>query len=885
MRDATRQREDGASACQGRRRILVSLRACFKGPKPFLRIWRRTFCCEPVSSQSNKPARTTRHLTARFAGIFYLVGASAPALAQSENPMAFIGSLRQSQDAIGLSFIVGLVLFSTITALLHLRERRQWSKSEAAFLLEFTNLRAKVDRAEVFLAAEPQIIVAWDGPGGEADVEGDLSLVTDVPISRRVLGFGSWLAPNGAQQLDASVDRLRQRGEGFRCAFESLSGRRLEIEGRAVSGRAVMRIRDVSGDRLEAIRLRERLVATIAELDALRAMLNAVNAPAWLRDREDRLTFVNASYVRAVEAADAADAILNGSELLERATRDASFQTRATGATWRGRAAAVAAGQRRVLDIVEVPVAIGSAGIATDVSEVESMRADLDRQMQAHARTLDLLSTAVAMFDSRKRLVFHNSAYRQLWSLDQAFVDQHPTDSEILDTLRARGLLPEQADFRAWKDQIHQAYQAIETSRHDVWHLPDGRTIRIVITANPQGGVTYLFDDVTERFHLQSQFNALSRVQSETLDTLKEGVAVFGTDGRLKFFNPAFAWLLKLDAGLLNDKPHIDRVAALCTLFREDDAGFDEIRGVVTGLHDRRTGFERRIACRDGSVLDCAAQPLPDGATLLTFTDTTASVNVERALTERNQALMEAETLRNDFVHHVSYELRSPLTNIIGFIGLLTEGAAGPLNARQREYTGYVTQSSTALLAIINDILDLASIDADALELAPENVDINETMHAAAEGVQDRLTESSIRLQLVALDDVGSFVADGKRIRQILFNLLSNAIGFSQSGQTVTLAALRRDDEIIFKVTDQGRGIPAEVLDHVFDRFRTHTSGSRHRGVGLGLSIVRSLVELHGGRVLIDTAEGEGTTITCIFPAQGISEKKNEPKRAEASSS
>ncbi len=84
----------------------------------------------------------------------------------------------------------------------------------------------------------------------------------------------------------------------------------------------------------------------------------------------------------------------------------------------------------------------------------------------------------------------------------------------------------------------------------------------------------------------------------------------------------------------------------------------------------------------------------------------------------------------------------------------------------------------------------------------------------------------------------------------------------------MTLAALRRDDEVIFKVSDQGRGIPTEVLEQVFDRFRSHTGGSRHRGVGLGLSIVRSLVELHGGRVLIDTAEGVGTTVTCIFPAK-----------------
>ena len=118
----------------------------------------------------------------------------------------------------------------------------------------------------------------------------------------------------------------------------------------------------------------------------------------------------------------------------------------------------------------------------------------------------------------------------------------------------------------------------------------------------------------------------------------------------------------------------------------------------------------------------------------------------------------------------------------------------------------------------------------------------------------------------MATDNIGSFQGDGKRIRQVLFNLLSNAIGFSMAGQTVTIAAMRRDDRVVFKVSDQGRGIPPEMVDRVFERFHSNTSGSRQRGVGLGLSIVRAFVDLHGGEASIQSAPGEGTTVTCIFP-------------------
>src|SRR6202040_2612264 len=152
--------------------------------------------------------------------------------------------------------------------------------------------------------------------------------------------------------------------------------------------------------------------------------------------------------------------------------------------------------------------------------------------------------------------------------------------------------------------------------------------------------------------------------------------------------------------------------------------------------------------------------PLPDGATLATFQDVTDTVNVERALRERNEALETADKLKTDFVHHVSYELRSPLTNIIGFAHFLGEPVTGPLTEKQREYLSYITGSTNALLAIINNILDLASIDAGAMTLNLGAVDIRKTMEATSEGVQDRLVKNGIRLQIRTAPDMWPFVAD-----------------------------------------------------------------------------------------------------------------------------
>ena len=271
-------------------------------------------------------------------------------------------------------------------------------------------------------------------------------------------------------------------------------------------------------------------------------------------------------------------------------------------------------------------------------------------------------------------------------------------------------------------------------------------------------------------------------------------------------------------------------------------------------------------------MVDIATVPLPDGATLIAFQDVTDTVNVERALRERNDALEAADRLKVDFVHHVSYELRSPLTNIIGFAHFLGEPAVGALNTKQREYLGYITSSTNALLAIINDILDLATIDAGAMTLNLGQVDIRKTMEGAVEGIKDRLKDG-LSLDLRVAPDADNFVADERRIRQILFNLVANAVGFSPPGGTVVLACERRPDAVVFSVSDSGPGIAPGMQDRVFDWFESHSHGSRHRGPGLGLSIVRSFVELHGGRVTLDSTVGRGTTVICTFPLDRQAER------------
>ncbi|MGE0061761.1 MAG: PAS-domain containing protein [Xanthobacteraceae bacterium] len=771
----------------------------------------------------------------------------------------------------GLAMTLGLTLFATLATIVLVRTRARAARAEAQAQTENAALRAETDRLRTLLMSEPQVLLAWNNDDDEPALTGDPSPFLPGADARRLLAFSSWLAPRGTRQLDEALTALRNDGRAFRLTVATQTDEPVEAEGRVVAGCAILRLRPVGGVARDLAELKARHDLMLGTAQTLRGVIDALPAPIWAHDDTGLLTFVNAAYVRAIEAADATEAVDNGIEMFDRAGRTQIAQSRAKGETFTGRLPAIVGGQRRNYDVVDLPSGFGSAGIAVEATEVETMRAELGRMIDAHRRILDEMPTAVAVFDAHQQLAFHNAAYRALWELDAGFLEQSPSDSSVLDRLRAARKLPEEHDFRQWKAKLHEAYRAVEP-HETMWHLPDGRSLRVVTMPNPQGGVIYLFEDVSERLAMARRYDALIKVQSETLDHLKEAVAVFGSDGRVRLHNPAFETMWKFAAGTLGERPHADAVTAWCQAQHDDNTIWRALKGAVTAI-DNRQPTQARIERRDGMVIDCATLPLPDGATLVTFQDVTASVNVERALRERNEALEAADETKIEFVHHVSYELRSPLTNIIGFAHLLDDPAFGTLTPKQREYLGYITTSTNALLAIINNILDLATIDAGAMTLNLGAVDIRSAVEAAAEGVQDRLVQGHIRLDINVAPGLGSFVADERRVRQVLFNLLSNAVGFSPPGEAVTLSAERNDGVIVFKVTDRGPGIPTDAMDRVFDWFETNSFGSHHRGAGLGLSLVRSFVELHHGTVTIDSEVGRGTTVTCAFPLDQTAER------------
>ena len=273
----------------------------------------------------------------------------------------------------------------------------------------------------------------------------------------------------------------------------------------------------------------------------------------------------------------------------------------------------------------------------------------------------------------------------------------------------------------------------------------------------------------------------------------------------------------------------------------------------------------------DGKVIDWRKVPLPDGATLITYLDITDSNLVERSLRERNEALQEADHLKTEFLANVSYELRSPLTSISGFSEMLRQEYFGTLSGKQKEYVDGIHQSSQQLMHLINDILDRASIEAGYMRLDVSKFDIHAMMKSVLSLIRERAKEYNLKVKFDCPAKIGKMTADETRIKQILFNLLSNAIKYSDPGNVITLGAKEVEgDQLLLWVQDEGQGIPLDEQEAIFSTFyKGKSQGAAAHGKsgrsspGLGLSIVKSFIELHGGKVELKSEPGKGARFEC----------------------
>jgi len=747
---------------------------------------------------------------------------------------------------------------------------RNLTRSKSDTLQKLKDTEYRLNEIEAIMNAEPGILIVWHGRNDRPhSVSGNMYDAVQMPKEPdQLLEFSSWLSGESAQALQGSLGALRENGEAFNIGVHTTLNELLEADGRTAGGIATLRFRPLVGERRDNTDLSHEARRLGKQVQRLSAILDQAPFPIWLNDKKGDLAWINNAYIKAVEATSIEQVLQQPIKLVDESKIIGDKNDVAAKLGRVGKVDVIISGNRRTMDIFKFSTEMEDANFAIDMTSLENLRKEMDQHIKAHASTLDKMTTAIAIFGPDQHLRFYNAAYASLWSLDPDWLDTHPVDSEILDKLRVERRLPEQANYRAWKTSLLKAYKTLD-AKEDWWHLPDGKSLRVIAEQHPFGGVTYLYEDVTEQINLESRYNALIEIQSDTLSNLEEGIALFGTDGRLQLHNVSYAKFWNLSQEFLGQQPHIDDVVNKCQVLFDDAGIWDDLKYSVTSIHEKRKPLNNRITRSDHKIFDCAAIPLPGGNTLVTYLDVSDSAGIELALRERNEALEAADRLKTNFLSNVSYELRTPLTNILGFAEGLSMGIAGELVDKQKEYLGHIRASSDDLLMIIDAILDLTAIDAGAMELDLTEVSLAELLEDVARSMTDKIRQRDLTLNVEIAENVSVLSADRHRIFQIFSNLLTNAIGFSPAKSVVRLGAKRDGDDVVVWVADSGRGMEPEFQEQAFDRFQSRPIIGGHRGPGLGLAIVKSFVELHDGNVSLLSKPGKGTTVICRFPIAG----------------
>ncbi|WP_074381180.1 PAS domain-containing sensor histidine kinase [Bartonella doshiae] len=721
------------------------------------------------------------------------------------------------------------------------------------------DISEKLHYYEWLLEVTGQYLLIWENPTALPRVVGNIPALQKAGIHQQNFQcFEQWLEENSLRELNHALNQLRCQCHTFELSVTTTNNMLLQVTGVIAGSTAIARFQDISPQQSEIAHLQKDIAQILTELRMQRNLLDLIQEPVWIRDYEGKVCFINRAFRELTGFQE------GNSEVIDLFNETTQNKTDDTETVFQEHVHTVIDGERRRFHLTRITTSEGMAAFAHDDSTYENLANELRRVLQNHCETLDQISTAVAIFDTNQKLKFCNQAFKILWPLESSFLESEPNHTLLLERLREKGLIGEHPDWRAWKEEIFKAYQQTE-SNQQIWNLPDGRTVRVISSPHPQGGVTWLYENLTEKIDLERRYNTLIKIQGETLDKLSEGVVVFGTDGRLCLSNPSLSKLWSLPYNLLVEGTHITQLQNHCssqTVGKE----WDKFTQFITGFAEKRDTYSGRMDLKNGTIIDYTVVPLPNGQTMLTFVNVTDTVHVARALQEKNEALENADRLRNEFVQHVSYELRTPLTNIIGFSDILRDQIFGSINERQKEYLGHIHSESDTLLNIVNDILDLATLDAGIMELDIQLVNIADAMIHAVARVEERLNGRHITLLQQISPSLNVISADATRLHQIFVNVLSNAINFAAEASTIEFCVDEQDDNIVFSVHNEGSDIPEDILDRIFKRFSSHSHHGGRAGAGLGLSLVKSFVELHGGHVEILTGAGQGTTVKCFFP-------------------
>ena len=429
-----------------------------------------------------------------------------------------------------------------------------------------------------------------------------------------------------------------------------------------------------------------------------------------------------------------------------------------------------------IMEVTEVPREDGSTlGYAVDITDAQDWHHKYLDQIKATYNFFEASYSAIAIYSAKKQLVFYNNAFVAMWSLDAPWLDGRPHYADILDKMRFARALPEQAHFPDFKEaQLSLFRSTLEIPYTDCWHLPDGRTIHLVVMQYAEGGLLFAYTDHTKQLEIERAYNTLVAVRRETLENINESVSVFAENGKLKLYNKNYATMWGLSHEYLDSEPSIRDVLSHMQDKCSKEMWEEMVRVSITQLNNRSQAKLRLELSNSGAIVDMYTTPLRDGCLLFTYSDITDSINLERSLREINKNIMENERSKSAFFENISYELRAPLTSIYGYASILNKYYADGMSAQQVIYMQYIIQESHKLMSLINDMLFAASIDSNKSKFLAVSFNLADVVRDVVADIRESPSNDGVTIEMNLADVLIEHpLIDLGHIKQVIAKIVS----------------------------------------------------------------------------------------------------------------
>ena len=563
-------------------------------------------------------------------------------------------------------------------------------------------------------------------------------------------------------------------------------------------------------------------------VDLLNAVLDAIPMPIWARNQNAELRYCNAFYADII--GESKENVINDNIPIVKGEIFGGGNSLAKNVQKTGKQQEILQnvnvnGERQTFDFVEVPMNDNSTvGYALNKTHEEIALKELDKTIIANQDVLEMLSTGIVIFGADMKLRFFNSSYQKLMEMEETFLHSTPKIAEVLEEMRIRRKIPDTIDFKKYKKDKINLFTSIFQSYQECEYLPNGKCLRVMTYPNPLGGIILLYEDITDSLILERKHNSLIETQKETIENLYEGIAVYGSDSKVKVVNPAFARIWGLQNGEVSKGFHIADVVEKMKRFMNygDDWEFYKAN-LVENLTDRipKTG---KIFRTDNSVINFSYIPLSDGTHVHSYIDITDSWRVEKALSERNNALQESDTIKSKFINALSDELIEPIDKIITLSSNL-----------ENKLSSEIIVCSNELKEIIVDLKDFVSIENGLSHVENKELYLDALISDSVRISKQRIINKDITLKYNA-DKWILLIGDYKRLRHMFVNLIINSYYGSVT------------DEIILDVEedkDEGN-INFTIKNIIADEDEIIKNGVIDK---LPANLMK-IIEIHGGKII-----------------------------------